>query len=48
MRRVTWSTTVLAAGRLVHAGTAGFGFLQPQVNLSTELNMKTPKLPMLV
>lgn len=47
-RSVTWSTEALAGGRLVYAGTAGFGLVQPQVNLSRDLNMKTAKLPMLV
>lgn len=28
------STEVLSGGRLVHAGVAGFGLVQPQVNLS--------------
>lgn len=48
VRRVTWSTEALAGGWLVHASMVGFGLVQPQVNLSRELSMKTAKLPMLV
>lgn len=48
VRRVTWSTEALAGGWLVHASMVGFGLVQPQVNISRELSMKTAKLPVLV